>query len=69
MGGVNWILPVTSRGIAPTIFSFIYQEVSGKNGGDRSPKEKSHYCAQGKGGGGKVHRLLHRSKLYSNYVS
>jgi len=23
MGGVNWILPVTSRGIAPTIFSSI----------------------------------------------
>jgi len=24
MGGVNWILPVTSRGIAPTIFNSIY---------------------------------------------
>jgi hypothetical protein len=23
MGGVNWFLPVTSLGIAPTIFSYI----------------------------------------------
>jgi len=27
---------------APAIFSCIYQDVSGQNGGDRSPKEKSH---------------------------